>query len=301
MATTDKPKRPDMARFRKVYPRLWSDHDFLSLSNGEKVIALLALTGPQSNRIGLFEFSPAMSAERLGWDAGTFAEGFGKVCERLNWTFDERARVLFIPGWWKWNPPDGANILIGNLKDLLELPQTRLIQDFAANTKHLPENLRGTFTQRLSKGYPKGSATQEKEKEKKKQKEQEKKQDKTSCRTLRSDETDLDLAKWMWKLIHDLQRTRKEPNLDKWANAFRLMRERDGRTEADIRALFAWANQDDFWQTNILSPQKLREHWDTLKLKKDRPNGKSSNRNLVGAGQRHDPTAAERDPDHGKM
>ncbi|MCH8042203.1 MAG: hypothetical protein IID44_00660 [Planctomycetes bacterium] len=159
MAATDKPKRPDMARFRKVYPRLWSDHDVLSLSDGEKVIALLALTGPQSDRIGLHEFSPAMSAERLGWDAETFAECFEKVCERLNWTFDERARVLFIPGWWKWNPPDGANVLIGNLKDLLELPQTRLIEDFAANTKHLPENLRETFSQRFPKGYPKGSAT----------------------------------------------------------------------------------------------------------------------------------------------
>ena len=66
---------------------------------------------------------------------------------------------------------------------------------------------------------------------------------------------------------------------------------------ADFRALFAWANQDSFWQSNVLLPQKLREHWDTLKLTKDRPNGKS-NRSLVGAGQRHDPSAAERDPDH---
>ena len=295
MATTEKPNRPDMARFRKVYPRLWSNHDFLSLGDGEKLLALFGITGPQGNRFGLFEFSPAMSAERLGWDAETFAERFANVCETMNWTFDDSSRVLFIPSWWKWNPPENANVLIGNLKDLLELPQTHLTDDFTKNTKHLSANLRETFTQTLAKRYPKPSPNQEQEQE------QEQEQDKTSCRTLRSDEQDSALATWTWKLIHDLQPTRKGPNLEKWANTFRLMRERDGRTEADIRALFAWANANDFWQSNILSPQKLREHWDTLKLKKDRPNGKSSNRNLVGAGQRHDPTAAERDPDHGKM
>ncbi|MCH8042242.1 MAG: hypothetical protein IID44_00860 [Planctomycetes bacterium] len=72
MATTEKPNRPDMARFRKVYPRIWSDQDFLSLGDSEKLLALFALTGPQSNRIGLFEFLPAMSAERLGWSIETF-------------------------------------------------------------------------------------------------------------------------------------------------------------------------------------------------------------------------------------
>lgn len=60
----------------------------------------------------------------------------------------------------------------------------------------------------------------------------------------------------------------KAPNLDKWANEIRLMREQDGRTDAEIRAVFTWANQDGFWRSNILSPGKLREKFTTLDLKR---------------------------------
>lgn len=61
----------------------------------------------------------------------------------------------------------------------------------------------------------------------------------------------------------------KPPNFDAWADEIRLMRERDGRTVAEIRELFAWANADSFWKANILSPAKLRQKWDTLTIKKN--------------------------------
>lgn len=77
----------------------------------------------------------------------------------------------------------------------------------------------------------------------------------------------------MWEQILKLQPKRKTPNLDAWANDIRLMRERDGRTDDEIRELFTWANQDSFWQTNILCPQKLREKWDDLDLKRSKSRG----------------------------
>ena len=49
-----------------------------------------------------------------------------------------------------------------------------------------------------------------------------------------------------------------------WANEIRLMRERDSRPVEAIRALFAWSQQHTFWQSNILSPSKLRKQWPTL-------------------------------------
>ena len=71
-----------------------------------------------------------------------------------------------------------------------------------------------------------------------------------------------------FELIRRLQSDRKAPNLDAWANDIRLTFERDGRTEAEFRTLFEWANNDPFWQTNILSPGKLRQKWDDLQLKR---------------------------------
>ena len=90
----------------------------------------------------------------------------------------------------------------------------------------------------------------------------------TLSRALRFDDEDRHVAEWIWELIHRMQPTRKQPNLDQWASEVRLMREVDERTHEDIRDVFAWANSDDFWQTNILSPKKLRAKFDDLDLKR---------------------------------
>ena len=60
----------------------------------------------------------------------------------------------------------------------------------------------------------------------------------------------------------------KEPVWAAWSNAVRLMRERDGRTHAEIQRLFEWANADSFWRANILSPATLRDKWTQLEAKR---------------------------------
>ena len=77
-------------------------------------------------------------------------------------------------------------------------------------------------------------------------------------------------AHWIWDLILELQPGRKPPNFEAWANSIRLLRERDGRTDREIRDLYGWVNRDEFWRLNILSPDKLREKWDDLDLKRKR-------------------------------
>lgn len=56
-------------------------------------------------------------------------------------------------------------------------------------------------------------------------------------------------------------------SLDKWTDACRLMRERDGRTEQEIEAMVQFSQKDQFWRSNILSMTKLREKFDQLWLK----------------------------------
>lgn len=58
----------------------------------------------------------------------------------------------------------------------------------------------------------------------------------------------------------------KKPNLEKWANDIRLMRERDQRSEEQIEYLINWTQNHSFWHTNILSPAKLRKQFDKLVL-----------------------------------
>ena len=94
-----------------------------------------------------------------------------------------------------------------------------------------------------------------------------------SSRQHRFTDADMQTSDFIWELITDMQPERKKPNLQKWANSIRLMRERDGRTDEQIRELFIWCNQDEFWRVNILSPDKMRQKWDDLQLKRGERSG----------------------------
>ena len=83
-------------------------------------------------------------------------------------------------------------------------------------------------------------------------------------------EMDLAMAKEMFARIQKLNPNHKQPNFEAWANDIRLLSERDGKSYPEIIELFEWANQDRFWQANILSPRKLREKWDVLVLQRNR-------------------------------
>jgi hypothetical protein len=87
------------------------------------------------------------------------------------------------------------------------------------------------------------------------------------------DPEDLKLAGIMFESIKLVVPKTKPPNLESWADQIRLMREQDNLSLTDIRNVFAWANQDSFWQSNILSPTKLRKQFPRLHAasKKTRP------------------------------
>ncbi|UOK49504.1 hypothetical protein KU891_28875 (plasmid) [Bacillus tropicus] len=93
---------------------------------------------------------------------------------------------------------------------------------------------------------------------------------KTSCQKFST--SDLENAKLLFELMLLNNPSAKEPNFDKWANDFRLMREKDNRTDEQIKYLINWTQKDDFWSTNILSPAKLRKQFDALvvKIKKEK-------------------------------
>jgi phage replication O-like protein O len=70
-------------------------------------------------------------------------------------------------------------------------------------------------------------------------------------------------------------------DLQKWADDFRLLVERDGvRDKRLIRDVIDWVTAHDFWQTNVLSAKKLREKFPelALKMKASRGNTKSPQR-----------------------
>jgi len=83
------------------------------------------------------------------------------------------------------------------------------------------------------------------------------------------DPNDEKCARWLFSVVQKTAPKAREPNFATWSNEVRLMRERDDRTHKEICALFQWAHQDRFWRGNILSPAKLRDHWDRLSIQRD--------------------------------
>jgi hypothetical protein len=152
-----------VGRYKRAYARIWRHPGFRKLTIAWRLLALYLLTGPQTNRIGLFHFSLTMAAEDLGLGADTLRKGLPNVCTTFGWFFDNDARVFYIPSWWRFNKPDNQNVLVGNLKDINEIPSCGLVDIFAANVAYVPEHLRGTFMETLRERLPKRSPTQDQE------------------------------------------------------------------------------------------------------------------------------------------
>ncbi|SSL41672.1 phage replication protein O [Klebsiella pneumoniae] len=94
---------------------------------------------------------------------------------------------------------------------------------------------------------------------------------------------DLKAARWIFDKALTVNASLSEPNWVEWANAIRLMRLQDKRTHYEICELFKWANEDGFWQGNILCPSKLRKKWDQLTTQRLRSHGPSKTTSGAGA------------------
>jgi|TARA_R110002096_G_scaffold288341_1_gene482082 hypothetical protein len=78
---------------------------------------------------------------------------------------------------------------------------------------------------------------------------------------------DVTVAEYIYGCLKRIDNRAKLPNMAVWANDVRLMRVNDERSPREICEVFKWANEDSFWQSNILSPSKLREKFTALRTR----------------------------------
>ncbi|WP_142960096.1 phage replisome organizer N-terminal domain-containing protein [Enterococcus faecalis] len=87
---------------------------------------------------------------------------------------------------------------------------------------------------------------------------------KTSCKY--SDEHLRLAEKLKNNLINDFPSEMKRVNIEKWAETFRLIEERDQQTIAAIDYVLDWLPTNSFWFGNIRSASKLRTQFEKLKF-----------------------------------
>lgn len=88
------------------------------------------------------------------------------------------------------------------------------------------------------------------------------------------------LAAYLYKFIKRNNQKAKEPNFQKWAKQFDYILRIDKRDIEEVKKVIVWCQDDGFWFKNILSPDKLRKHYDRLILQMNEPK-KSNKREIV--------------------
>lgn len=142
----------DRRRFRKIYTRIWRNPTFRQLEDAEKSMTLYLLSGPQTNRIGLFYLSIVTVADDLGWQRAETHARVERVCKAFGWAYDAISSVVWIPSWWDWNSPtENLKNMQGALSDLSDVPTTYLIERFAGHVVFVPPGLHKLFEYILEK------------------------------------------------------------------------------------------------------------------------------------------------------
>lgn len=179
-----------MARYRPVQTIIWSDEDFLAMSDDAQLVWLHIFTNPLSNPLGIFKATvPGLAAEK-GWPLERYTKGLQeglpkRLGERLTKGLidvDFSRHVVRFPNYFKHNKPDNPNVLKGWLKSWDEVPNCDLkIQHQAALYQACKRwgkpylNVLETFGITLPETLPQTFPKQEREREQEREQERDSK------------------------------------------------------------------------------------------------------------------------------
>lgn len=156
-------------RYRKVDPRIWNDSKFMELSDAAKLVFFLLLTHPQMTALGGMRGSlPGLAAE-IGWTPEVFREAFLEASHKGMAEHDEKASLIAIPKFIRYNPPESPNVIkawIGAAELLPECSlKTRVLQRAQAFSEGMTEGFRKAFREAFAKSMANQEQEQEQEQE----------------------------------------------------------------------------------------------------------------------------------------
>lgn len=154
-----------MARYRKVDPRIWNDAKFRSLSDNGKLAFFFLLTHPHMTAIGAMRSSiPGLAAE-IGWSSEAFAEAFHEATRKGMAEHDEKASLIWLPNFVRYNQPESPNVVKAWASSLEMLPECGLLNRVVAGAVAFAQSLNKGFVEALPEAFSKGIPYQEQEQE----------------------------------------------------------------------------------------------------------------------------------------
>lgn len=202
----------------------------------------------------------SLGGQPIPLKAGDFITGRDSLSEEFNRGVQKRNRVSAITLWRflkKFEKFEMLNIKTTNRYSVVSIKNWDVYQ----SDEQQMNNNRTTDEQQMN--------TNKNVKNNKNDKEIKDSPSKRKKRVYENDSIYYQLAERLFKQICQNQEI-KEPNLNRWSDDIRKMIEIDKRTEDQVSRMIDWATTESFWSTVILSAEKLRIKYDTMKAQANR-------------------------------
>lgn len=154
-----------MSRYRKVDPRIWNDAKFRALSDQGKLGFFFLLTHPHMTGLGAMRATlPGLAAE-IGWSEKAYREAFADALSKGMVENDEKAALIWLPKFLKYNPPESPNVVKAWPKWLDFLPECPLLSRVVASSVAYLEVMTKGFAEALPEAFGKAMPIHEHEHE----------------------------------------------------------------------------------------------------------------------------------------
>ncbi len=153
------------SKYRKIDPRIWNDSKFMSMSDNAKLVFFFLLTHPHMTSLGAMRGSLAGLAEELGWSSEAFRKAFQEGLSKGMVKHDQKACLIALPNFIRYNPPENPNVLIAWSKSVDLLPECELKNYVLQSVKDFAKGLSEAFQVAFDKSMPKTMPNQEQEQE----------------------------------------------------------------------------------------------------------------------------------------
>lgn len=157
-----------MSRYRKVDPRIWNDDKFRGLSNRGKLVFFMLLTHPHMTALGAMRATPGGLAEELNWEPQAFREVFAEVLAVGMAEHDQKACLIALPNFLRYNPPESPNVVKAWVSALDLLPECELKTAVLQRAGEFTRTLTKGFADAFIEAFDKAIGNQEQEQEQKK-------------------------------------------------------------------------------------------------------------------------------------
>lgn len=166
-----------MARYRKIDVRIWNDRKFRDLDDNAKLTFILLLTHPDTNQLGFIRTRSVALSFDLGWQHDAMSNAIQTLCQMGMLMADEKAGLMFLPNFLKYNPSNGVNgakswaglldlLPECDLRDQALIRLKPLIDGLPAGTREgIPEDIIDAIQDAIRNGNSQSSRIQEQEQE----------------------------------------------------------------------------------------------------------------------------------------